>query len=327
MSFSSDLMKYLQEGAEATADIEAVLESVCPTPRFVSDDPYALGLEAINYMDEAYIDIVSYQAEGNQLMLESVNSVDEYKMGVISDSINEGVKEKAQSLGYRMVQAIKGFILKIRKMIASGTITSLKKKLMKTYKSSKPQADASYDEYLNKILVLLKEILAVYNTYIASVRNIERTNANIRTEAESKGTKTDKYGGISKDFASYMDSNISEISEKIKNLKKDSDSGKIVDIGPKLVGVTDVLDKTVGCVNLSIKSWNGVVKRLEDMAMKHNPDDADQYKALHGEVSKLMKYESTVLSLIFKLINAGSSAVNSVLKSGNSEEKPAEENK
>lgn len=314
MSFSSDLMKYLQEGAEATADIEAVLESVCPTPRFVSDDPYALGLEAINYMDEAYIDLVSYQAEGNQLMLESVNSVDEYKMGVIVDSINEGVKEKAQALGQRMIQAIKGFIAKIRSMIAKHSIEKMLRNMAKdrTFTLSNKENEA-----VDTITQLTKDIQDAYIEVSDFIKRDFTKYLNDPNHGIHRKMTRQSYGMHQENLANYR-STLSGISDKLKNdtdaatkirlaVEKNQDEIK----GSKLAKDLLSLNKIV---NASIGRWTSILNQMEKTAASRESDDPEHYKEMHMEVRRLMAIESGYINISFQTISMATSIFNRAVK-------------
>ena len=327
MSFSSDLMKYLQEGAEATADIEAVLESVCPTPRFVSDDPYALGLEAINYMDEAYIDFISYQAEGNQLMLESVNSVDEYKMGVIVDSINEGVKEKAQSLGQRMIQSIKGFIAKIRSMIAKHSIDKMLQKMDRdrTFTLSDKESDAIDDiaklvKDVQKSYLSISDVLKEFSEYINNTNHGIRTTLNDDSFNNHQG-KLGKYRTALNNVAEML-KNDSEASTTINpDAEKNQDDLR----GSKLAKDLYSLNKVV---NASIGRWTTVLNQLEKHAASRESDDPGHYAVMHRGVRKLMALESSYLSICFQIISMATSIFNRATKRRKqTASKPVEENK
>ena len=315
MSFSADILKYLRESAEVSEDIESVLESACPTAQFYSTEPYAVALEACNYMDEAYIDMISYQADTNQLMLESVNSLDEHAMNTMVDAINEGVKEKANSLIYRVIQAIKGFITKIRAGLAKHSLNNLKKLIAKK----------SVGIISTTAEKCISDMVPIADSLIDAYRDMSEFAKKTVSENKYLANNPEDFNRMAKDSLDMNDRRIEVIQKLI---------AKSVDVKPKIAEdggkegtsnekftakLNDLikrLDQLTSLISAGIGRWNSTVKTLERIAVDKGELNNDIFTKMHYYTKKLMTYEGQYVSMSFKLISKTAQIARQVYKEG-----------
>ena len=222
-----DILKLLSESQALECDIVSVMESVFPTPDFTNNSGRALACEVENFVNEAYVDYKLYAAETEQLMLESVRSLDEHALNVMQDAINEGIGQKASAVVTRIVQAIKGLIRKLQVAITSHSVNSAFKGLTDI---SGDAANKLYSEAVasGTLIVALSGI---------DIDEITEENKQSKLDAIEKAVKTyserkvDKTAGtvhankIKADFSKMLDEIkrlIKKMNELAKKIQKDA---------------------------------------------------------------------------------------------------------
>lgn len=315
MNFFADILELLQENADK--DVETVLEGACPAAEFVSEDIESLGFEVSDYVNEAYIDYLTYKAESSQLMLECAGTVSAEKMSVIEDSINEGLTERGYSLIYRGVQAIKGFIIRLRKLIASNTLKSIKENIKK---AGKIETDTETAKTVEDIVVTINVLLKKYVDFAMTVESIINMNAETQNDRSA-------YAKFSKEFTSDFDELIDKVDEKLKSYASAESSGeKSVDITSRAGALVKSCDSLIADINSSIKTWNKVVTKFEKMATNKDPSNERAYFAMHEITTTVIKYEGKILSAMFKLIGAANKTITRAIGGQNHNEKAGNNN-
>ena len=209
-----DILKLLSESQALECDIVSVMESVFPTPNFMNNSGRALACEVENFVNEAYVDYKLYAAETEQLMLESVRSLDEHALNVMQDAINEGIGQKASAVVTRIVQAIKGLIRKLQVAITSHSVNSAFKGLTDI---SGDAANKLYSEAVasGTLIVALSGI---------DIDEITEENKQSKLDAIEKAVKTyserkvDKTAGTV--YANKIKADFSKMLDEIKRLIK-----------------------------------------------------------------------------------------------------------
>ena len=209
-----DILKLLSESQALECDIVSVMESVFPTPDFTNNSGRALACEVENFVNEAYVDYKLYAAETEQLMLESVRSLDEHALNVMQDAINEGIGQKASAVVTRIVQAIKGLIRKLQVAITSHSVNSAFKGLTDI---SGDAANKLYSEAVasGTLIVALSGI---------DIDEITEENKQSKLDAIEKAVKTyserkvDKTAGTV--YANKIKADFSKMLDEIKALIK-----------------------------------------------------------------------------------------------------------
>lgn len=127
----SSVTKILKESAELDKDILDIMDESVPAFEYTSNGLDANYMEGENFISEAYADLMSYKAEANQILVESMGSMNESAVAEIRGMIDETVKSKAQSIGFKVAQLIRALIKKIRIAILGGQLKRVVKMLPK----------------------------------------------------------------------------------------------------------------------------------------------------------------------------------------------------
>lgn len=128
---------------------------------FVSKNLNAVRVEADNYIDEAYSELLMYQSETGTLIVEAVaNSSD--KVDGLRSLVNEGVDERVKAVGRRIAQVFRSLIHRIKLVFANSSYASAVKKLKKVVGNIEEIDNSQYDglSYNSRHLENLMKALA-----------------------------------------------------------------------------------------------------------------------------------------------------------------------
>lgn len=266
-----DIMKLLSESYSLENDIVGVMESIFPTPDFINSYGGALECEVENYVNEAYVDYKLYSAQTEQLMLESVKSLDEHALNIMQDAINEGIGQKASAIVTRIVQAIKGLIKKLQIAITSHSVNAAFKGL----------TDISGDA-ANK---LFNEAMASY-TLIKALSGID---INDITE-ENKQSKLDEIDKASK---AYSDRKADKVANVVHANKIKTD-------------FSNMLNEIKGL----IKKMNELAKKIQKdaFAKEDNTKAIDDARASLQVTNKIVSEDLKAFSAVVKAASAAKKA-------------------
>ena len=273
-----DILKLLSESQALECDIVSVMESVFPTPNFMNNSGRALACEVENFVNEAYVDYKLYAAETEQLMLESVRSLDEHALNVMQDAINEGIGQKASAVVTRIVQAIKGLIRKLQVAITSHSVNSAFKGLTDI---SGDAANKLYSEAVasGTLIVALSGI---------DIDEITEENKQSKLDAIEKAVKTyserkvDKTAGtvyankIKADFSKMLDEikalikKMNELAKKIQQdaFAKEDNTKAIEDARASLQVVNRIVAEDLKVFSAVIKAASAARKATKKDAPK-----------------------------------------------------------
>ena len=266
-----DILKLLSESQALECDIVSVMESVFPTPNFMNNSGRALACEVENFVNEAYVDYKLYTAETEQLMLESVRSLDEHALNVMQDAINEGIGQKASAVVTRIIQAIKGLIRKLQVAITSHSVNSAFKGL----------TDISGDA-ANKL----------YNEAVASgtlIVALSGIDINEITE-ENKQSKLDE---IDKAVKTYSERKLDKVAGTVYANKIKADFSKMLDEIKRL-----------------IKKMNELAKKIQQdaFAKEDNTKAIEDARASLQVVNRIVAEDLKVFSAVIKAASAARKA-------------------
>lgn len=120
----SDILK---ESAELDKDILDIMDESVPAFEYTSSGLEANYLEGENFISEAYADLMSYKAQANEILVESMGSMNEASIGEMRRMIDETLASKAQSIGYKIAQFFRALAKKIRIAILGGQLKRIGK--------------------------------------------------------------------------------------------------------------------------------------------------------------------------------------------------------
>ena len=121
----------LQEGATLDKDILEIMDESVPSFEYTSTGLDANYLEGENFISEAYADMMAYKAEANQILIESMGSMNESAVAEMRRMIDETVKSKAVSIGFKIAQFFRALAKKVRVAILGGQLKTISKMIPK----------------------------------------------------------------------------------------------------------------------------------------------------------------------------------------------------
>lgn len=123
--------KLLQEGAALDKDILEIMDESVPAFEYTSTGLDANYLEGENFIAEAYADMMAYKAEANQILIESMGSMNESAVAEMRRMIDETVKSKAVSIGFKIAQFFRALAKKLRVAILGGQLKTISRMVLK----------------------------------------------------------------------------------------------------------------------------------------------------------------------------------------------------
>lgn len=129
----SDILK---ESAELDKDILDIMDESVPAFEYTSSGLEANYLEGENFISEAYADLMSYKAQANEVLVESMGSMNEASIGEMRRMIDETLASKAQSIGFKVAQLIRSLAKKVQTVVLGGQLKQIAKKISKLDKAS-----------------------------------------------------------------------------------------------------------------------------------------------------------------------------------------------
>ena len=129
----SDILK---ESAELDKDILDIMDESVPAFEYTSSGLEANYLEGENFISEAYADLMSYKAQANEVLVESMGSMNEASIGEMRRMIDETLASKAQSIGFKVAQLFRALAKKVQTVVLGGQLKQIAKKISKLDKAS-----------------------------------------------------------------------------------------------------------------------------------------------------------------------------------------------
>lgn len=199
----------LQEGATLDKDILEIMDESVPSFEYTSTGLDANYLEGENFISEAYADLMSYKAQANEVLVESMGSMNEASIGEMRRMIDETLASKAQSIGFKVAQLIRSLAKKVQTVVLGGQLKQIAKKISK----------------LDKASVNLEESGRLLQMVIFDCGAILRALESVKGSMDPKAIEdaiVDIYGrDVDKAYANFSAGDIvGEVSKLINNAKK-----------------------------------------------------------------------------------------------------------
>ena len=121
----------LHESAELDKDILDIMDESVPAFEYTSTGLDTNYLEGENFISEAYADLMSYKAQANEILVESMGNMNEASIGEMRRMIDETLASKAQSIGFKVAQLFRALAKKIRVAILGGQLKTISRMLPK----------------------------------------------------------------------------------------------------------------------------------------------------------------------------------------------------
>lgn len=203
--------KLLQEGAALDKDILEIMDESVPAFEYTSTGLDANYLEGENFIAEAYADMMAYKAEANQILIESMGSMNESAVAEMRRMIDETVKSKAVSIGFKIAQLFRALGKKLQTVVLSGQLKSLAKKVPQLEKAGVDLGDAAAN------CSMARKIADIATDAMSSTRTGGFTEGALKSLDQA----IKEIDGLSKsDFSRFNNPNMTnDLQAQIKNAK------------------------------------------------------------------------------------------------------------
>lgn len=262
----SDILK---ESAELDKDILDIMDESVPAFEYTSSGLDANYLEGENFISEAYADLISYKAQANEVLVESMGSMNESAIVEMRRMIDETLASKAQSIGYKIAQFFRALVKKIRISILGGQLKRVGKMI--------PSLESSGAD------------LSVANANCRMAEDIIDLMTDCIEENRSKSADE-----IFESLAKGLD----EVVAKINDLKLDDYMGtKAYDLPRSL---NDIIDHAKG-LTTALEKWATAAINTS------SAEDAANARKVSGNLNKIVTVYLKTISACLAAIRAAAS--------------------
>ena len=204
----SDILK---ESAELDKDILDIMDESVPAFEYTSSGLEANYLEGENFISEAYADLMSYKAQANEVLVESMGSMNEASIGEMRRMIDETLASKAQSIGFKVAQLFRALAKKVQTVVLGGQLKVLTKKVPQLEKAGIDLGDAAAN------CAMARKIADIVTDAMSS----KRTGGFTEGALKSLEQAIEEINGLSKgDFSRFNNPNMTnDLQGQIKNAK------------------------------------------------------------------------------------------------------------
>lgn len=245
---------------------------------FISKNLNAVRVEADNYIDEAYSELLMYQSETGTLIVEAVaNSSD--KVDGLRSLVNEGVDERVKVVGRRIAQVFRSLIHRIKLVFANSSYASAVKKLKKVVGNIEEIDNFQYDGLSHKARNLENLMKALASASSNASQDIDSRLETWRKIADSYHNIAPVTNEPAKTLAMKLCANLEQLSAELKKLIRviDQTSTEAIKSDESNIAKYRTLAKIMNqFVTYAIKSMFGGIRALVNAS---KPALGSKYKA------------------------------------------------